>query len=182
MTTWIALLRGVNVGGAKKLPMARLRALAESLGYERVRTYVQSGNVVLDGPARDGADAVAKRLGEAIEAEFGFDVAIVVRSREELAAIVAANPYPDADEQPTALHVVLRSEAIDPVGVADVDQAAFAPEAFTIAGRELYLWTPGGIGRSKLAAKLTDRRLGGPATARNWRTVTRLLAMAGESA
>lgn len=180
MATWIALLRGVNVGGAKKVPMAQLRELVEGLGYERVRTYVQSGNVVLDGPGRGGARAVARRLRAAIADEFGFDVAVLVRSRDELAAIVEANPYPDADDKPTALHVVFLADAIDSAGVADVDQAAFAPEAFTISGRELYLWTPDGLGRSKLAAKLTDKRLGASATARNWRTVGRLLAMADE--
>lgn len=182
MAAWIALLRGINVGGAKKVPMAQLREVVERLGYDGVRTYVQSGNVVFDGPRRGGDAAVASRLRAAIADEFGFDVAVVVRSRDELAAIVEANPYPEADDKPTALHVVFLTDEIDPAGVADVDQAAFAPEAFTLAGRELYLWTPGGIGRSRLAARLTDKRLGGPATARNWRTVTRLLAMADERA
>jgi uncharacterized protein (DUF1697 family) len=182
MATWIALLRGINVGGNKKVPMAQLRRLVEGLGYERVRTYVQSGNVVFSDGEGETASAVARRLAHAIRDEFGFDVAVVVRSRDELAAVVEANPYPQADEAPTTLHVIFLDAAIDPAGLADVDQAAFAPDEFVVRGRDVYVLTPGGIGRSKLAAKLTDKRLGGTATARNWRTVGRLLAMADEPA
>lgn len=180
--TWIALLRGINVGGAKRVPMARLRELVAGLGYGRVRTYVQSGNVVFDGAADEDAAAVADRLAEAVAAAFGFPVDVVVRSRDELAAVVAANPYPDADAAPTRLHVVFCDRAIDPAALAGLDLAAFAPESCTVAGREMYLWTPGGFGRSRLADQLGRATRDAVATARNWRTLTRLLAMADEPA
>ena len=180
--TWIALLRGINVGGARRVAMAPLRELVAGLGYDRVRTYVQSGNVVFDagGRAEDG-DAVAARLGAAVADAFGFAVDVVVRSRDELAAVVAANPFPAADAAPTRLHVIFCDRPIDPdAALAGLDLAAFAPDACAIAGREAYVWTPDGFGRSKLAEQLGRRPLAAAATARNWRTVQRLLALADE--
>lgn len=174
---WVALLRGVNVGGARKLPMARLRALLSGLGYDDVATYVQSGNAVFSADAGD-ARRLAQAIERAIEDEFGFEVNVTLRTREELAAVVAANPFPAAASEPKALHVIFLSEAVDPGRLADVDAAAFEPERFELHGRELYLWLPDGLGRSALAQALTERRLGVSATARNWRTVETLLGMA----
>lgn len=177
---WVALLRGINVGGAKKVPMARLRELLSDLGYDDVSTYVQSGNAVFDAAETD-ARTVAQQIERAIEAEFGFGSRITLRTREEWAAVVAANPFPDAVAEPKTLHVVFLSEPVPPGRLDGVDRAAFEPERFELRERELYLWLPDGIGRSKLAATLTERRLGDgvTATARNWRTVATLLELAG---
>lgn len=175
---WVALLRGINVGGGKKVPMARLRELLTGLGHENVATYVQSGNAVFDAAERD-AERVAREIERAIEDEFGFDVRISMRTREQLAAVVAANPFPEAAGAPKTLHVLFLSDELAPDALDAVDAAAFEPERFALRGDELYLWLPDGIGRSKLAQTMTERRLGVSVTARNWRTVEALLEMAG---
>lgn len=174
---WIALLRGVNVGGSKKVPMARLRELLSDLGHDDVRTYVQSGNVVF-GAGEASAERIAGEIERAIEGEFGFGVRITMRTHEELAAVVAANPFPDAVAEPKTLHVLFLAAAVAADRLDDVHRAAFEPELFELRERELYLWLPDGIGRSALAARLTERRLGVEATARNWRTVRTLLELA----
>jgi uncharacterized protein (DUF1697 family) len=168
----IALLRGVNVGGNKRVEMARLRALLEELGYRDVRTYVNSGNAVFSGPGRS-----ERHLEAAIAKAFGFEVPVVLRSRAELADIVQANPLADIATDPAKLLVVFcaaeASTALDP--------ADFAPESFHVRGREVYLWAPGGIGTSPLAKALAAKSLGAKSTARNWRTVEKLLALADET-
>jgi uncharacterized protein (DUF1697 family) len=179
MARQIALLRGINVGGRRKVPMAGLRELMSELGYEDVRTYVQSGNVVFTGP--DAApEKVARRLEQAIETTFGFDVAVVVRSRDELAAVVRADPLGDEATDPGKYLVSFLSDEVDPDHLADIDLEEFAPETFRLDGRELYLWLPDGVHSSRLAKALTDKRLGTTATSRNWRTVEKLLALADE--
>jgi uncharacterized protein (DUF1697 family) len=165
----IALLRGVNVGGNKKVEMARLRALMEELGYSGVRTYVNSGNVVFTGPRRS-----EKHLEATIAKAFGFDVPVVLRSRDELADIVQANPLRDVATDP-AKHLVIFCAA---AAATELDPADFAPETFIVRGREVYLWAPGGIGTSPLAKVLATKSLGDKSTARNWRTVEKLLALA----
>jgi uncharacterized protein (DUF1697 family) len=167
----IALLRGINVGGNKKVEMARLRALMEELGYTDVRTYVNSGNVVFNGPRRS-----EKHLESAIAKEFGFDVPVVLRSRDELAEIVQANPLQEIAKDPSR-HLVVFCGAKASV---DLDASDFAPDAFEVVGREVFLWAPGGISNSELAKLLAVKPLGAKSTARNWRTVEKLLALADE--
>jgi uncharacterized protein (DUF1697 family) len=165
----IALLRGVNVGGNKRVEMARLRALLEELGYRDVRTYVNSGNVVFTGPRRS-----EEHLESAIEKTFGFHVPVVLRSRDELADILAANPLGAIANDP-AKHLVVFCGADASI---ELDPADFAPERFHVRGREVYLWAPGGIGTSPLAKVLAAKSLGAKSTARNWRTVMKLLELA----
>jgi uncharacterized protein (DUF1697 family) len=183
MTVMVALLRGVNVGGRGKLPMADLRAVATACGYGGVRTYIQSGNLVLtaDDPAPATGD-VARTLRRAIAAATDVDPAVIVRTAAELVAVAAANPFLRRGEDPDKLHVVFLEGPAEGA-LDDVDLPAFAPEEAVATGREVYLFLPDGMGRSKLAVEIG--RKGRPAkegTARNWRTVTRLLAMAGEDA
>jgi uncharacterized protein (DUF1697 family) len=165
----IALLRGVNVGGNKRVEMARLRDLMEELGYRDVVTYVNSGNVVFSGPRRS-----EKHLEAAIAKTFGFDVPVVLRTRDELADIVRANPIGEIANDP-AKHLVVFCGA---EAATDLDPEDFAPEAFHVRGCEVYLWAPGGIGTSELAKRLATKSLGAKSTARNWRTVEKLLALA----
>jgi uncharacterized protein (DUF1697 family) len=167
----IALLRGINVGGNKKVEMARLRALMEELGYTDVRTYVNSGNVVFTGPKRS-----ERHLEAAIAGTFGFDVPVVLRSRDELAEVLAVNPLRDVATDP-AKHLVIFCGA---EASTDLHAADFAPEAFQVRGREVFLWAPGGLGASPLAKLLATKSLGEKSTARNWRTVERLLALADD--
>jgi uncharacterized protein (DUF1697 family) len=172
MPRQIALLRGVNVGGNKRVEMARLRALLEELGCRDVRTYLNSGNAVFSGPRRS-----EQQLEAAIVKTFGFEVPVVLRSRDELADIVQANPLREIATDP-AKHLVVFCAAN---AATDLDPADFTPETFRIRGRELYLWAPGGLGTSPLAKLLATTPLGDKSTARNWRTVEKLLALADEA-
>ena len=172
MPRQIAFLRGVNVGGNKRVEMARLRALMEELGYTDVRTYVNSGNVVFSGPRRS-----EQHLETAIAKAFGFEVPVVLRSRDELADVVAANPLREIATDP-AKHLVVFCAA---KASTDLEPADFAPETFVIRGREVYLWAPGGIGTSPLAKLLAAKSLGDKSTARNWRTVEKLLELADDA-
>lgn len=174
----IALLRGINVGGAKKVPMAQLRALCEQqLGWSDVKTYVQSGNVVFSAPEDSEPRALADALEAAIGAEFGFDSLVTVRTRDELAAIVEANPLGASVAEGKFFHVTFLSDAPDPDLLTRAAPNP-APEAYALIGRELYLATPDGMGRSLLARALSERALRVRATSRNWRTVVTLLELA----
>ncbi|MGW2405911.1 DUF1697 domain-containing protein [Streptomyces sp. NPDC001739] len=178
MSRQIALLRGINVGGHNSFPKARQRELAESLGLKDVTVLLQTGNLVFADPGTPPGET-ARRIEDRITADLGLTVPVVVRTRDELAAAVAANPFPAAEAEPKSLHLTFLSEApADISRLEAIDQAAFAPDRFRLAGRELYLWCPDGIGRSKLAALVSRVPLGVTATARNWNTVTKLLALA----
>jgi uncharacterized protein (DUF1697 family) len=172
MARQIALLRGVNVGGNKRLEMARLRALLEELGYRDVRTYVNSGNAVFSGPSRS-----EQHLEAAIAKAFGFEVPVVLRSRDALADVVQANPFRGIATDPARYLVVFCAAEAS----TELDPADFAPERFEVRGREVYLWAPGGIGDSALAKALATKALGNKSTARNWRTVEKLLALADDA-
>ncbi|TQL03610.1 DUF1697 domain-containing protein [Cellulomonas sp. SLBN-39] len=174
-TVMVALLRGVNVGGASRVPMAELRAVVHACGYGDVRTYVTSGNVVLTSPDPDPAD-VAARLREACAQAFPAAPDVVVRTRAQLDAVVAANPFLDRDDDPTHHHVVFLPGA-EPATAPALDLAPYAPEEFAVGDRELYLHLPHGMGRSALAVAVT-RATRGRGTARNWRTVTTLAGLA----
>ncbi|ARF54802.1 DUF1697 domain-containing protein [Streptomyces gilvosporeus] len=178
MSRQIALLRGINVGGHHSFPKAQQLALAESLGLEDVSVLLQTGNLVFADPGAP-PEETARRLHERIAADLGLTVPVMVRTRDELAAAVAANPFPQATAEPKTLHLTFLSAVPADTSALDaLDQDAFAPDRFQLAGRELYLWCPDGIGRSKLADAVGRARLGVTATARNWNTVTKLLALA----
>jgi len=173
----IALLRGINLGSTNRIAMADLRALlSEDLGLADVRTLLQSGNAVFTSDAapaaleRDVADAIAARLG--------LEVPVVVRTRDELAAVVALNPLGDVADEPKRYQVSFLAGDPDPEAVAALEAADLAPERVAVHGREVYAWHADGIQRSPLARLITDKRLGTVATARNWNTVTKLLELA----
>jgi uncharacterized protein (DUF1697 family) len=169
MARQIALLRGVNVGGNKRVEMAKLRSVVEELGYTDVRTYVNSGNVVYTGPKRS-----AKHLERALAEAFGFAVPVVLRTRDELAAVVEANPLREVATEPAKYLVVFCAEK----PIVTLDPQEFEPERFVVRGREVYLWLPNGIGRSELAKVLANKPIGTNSTGRNWRTIEKLLALA----
>ncbi|KIZ18341.1 DUF1697 domain-containing protein [Streptomyces natalensis] len=178
MSRQIALLRGINVGGHNSFPKAQQLALAEPLGLKDVSVLLQTGNLVFADPGTP-PEETARLLHERIAADLGLTVPVMVRTRDELAAAVAANPFPQAAAEPKTLHLTFLSAVPDDTSALDaLDQGAFAPDRFQLAGRELYLWCPNGIGRSKLADAVGRARLGVTATARNWNTVTKLLALA----
>ncbi len=178
VTRQIVLLRGINVGGHRRVAMADLRALLATLGFEGVRTHLQSGNVVLE--SADGPERVQRAVERAIEEELGVDVDVFVRTRDELAHVIERDPFGEVANNPSRYLVSFLSAEPDPARVREVSAVDVEPERFVISGREIYAWHPGGVHASKLAKLLSERRLGVIATARNWNTVTKLLALADE--
>lgn len=177
MTTFVALLRGINVGGHNRVPMADLRRLLSDLGHEDVRTYVQSGNAVFTSD-RDDPDVVGHELRTALADELDVSPTVMVLPVEEFRAIADANPYPDeAATDPKKVHVAFLSAVPSDPGVFAFDPDEYAPEESTLLGRALYLHLPDGMGRSPLATDLGRRRSDVEVTVRNWRTVTKLLEM-----
>jgi uncharacterized protein (DUF1697 family) len=180
MTTWIALLRGINVGGNRRVPMADLRAALEEIGLDDVRTYIVSGNVVFRS-GRAGAAALTRDIEAAIERRFGFPVAIVLRTAEEMRAVLAADPIPEGSANDAAhRYAVFLSADPAPERLAAIDPADVAPDVFVAGDRVIHAWYRGGLQASRLAGRLTDRGLGVTATARNWNTVRKLVELAGE--
>ncbi|MEV4443312.1 DUF1697 domain-containing protein, partial [Streptomyces sp. NPDC049577] len=173
MTTYVALLRGINVGGKKRVPMQTLRELLAGLGCGAVRTHLNSGNAVFTHPAA-APEALAAELEQAIERELGFSVTCMVRDAADLRRVVEGSPFAGRDVDPARFVVTFFARPVDAAGVADLDPAAYAPEEFALGERELYLYCAEGIRDSKLAKVLTERRLGQPGTGRNWNTVTKL--------
>jgi uncharacterized protein (DUF1697 family) len=185
MPTHVALLRGINVGGNNKVPMAELREVVASLGHTGVSTYIQSGNVLFT--ARDGgptdAPALAAGLEKGIEQAFGLQLRVVVLSRAELAQVISDNPYRD-EPNPKYVHAMFFAaepgpEVRESVAAAERQAAAKGGrDEATVMGRTLFLHTPDGYGRSELAVRLGRARGAGTAgTARNMATVTKLLAL-----
>ncbi|MET9413139.1 DUF1697 domain-containing protein [Streptomyces klenkii] len=180
MTTYVALLRGINVGGKKRVPMQTLRELLSGMGCGSVRTHLNSGNAVFTHPGPD-PDGPARELERAIERELGFAVTCMVRDADDMRRVVDADPFAGREVDPARYVVTFLAGPADPAAVADVDPAAYAPEEFVLAGRELYVYYAEGIRNAKLARVLTERRLGTAGTGRNWNTVTKLAAMAQET-
>ncbi len=178
MSTQVALLRGINVGSHNRIPMAELRGLLAELGYPDARTLVQSGNIVLS--AELAPDELAAELERSIADRFGVQTPVVVRTREELAGVVALDPLGDVAREHKLYQVSFLSAEPDPKAMAKIAEGDFAPECFVQIGREVYAWHPDGIHSSRLARMLSDKRLGVVATARNWKTTTKLLEMADE--
>jgi uncharacterized protein (DUF1697 family) len=179
MKTYIALFRGINVGGSNLLPMPALRLLLEKEGCVDVRTYIQSGNAIYRSAGSDRA-GLAKRLTAAISKSLGFEPRVLVLTRRELESAVSGNPFPEVVGNPQSLHLFFLAERLKKPDLKPLDALKTETERFELRGTVFYLHTPDGFGRSKLAAR-AERLLGVETTARNWRTVTTLLEMANAS-
>ncbi len=180
MTTHIALLRGINVGGHKPVPMAELRALLTRLGLADVRTLLQSGNAVFRSDAHSGA-ALERLLEEAVEEHMGVAAAVVVRTAKEWRRIVRENPFPDAAERdPGHLLVMCCKARLEPRDVAALQRTITGREVVHATGQELYAIYPDGAGRSRLTNTLIEKTLGTRGTARNWNTVLKLARAVAE--
>ena len=178
MTTYVALLRGVNVGG-RTVAMEAVRALFVAAGHEQVATYIQSGNVIFTNPSRAVA-AISADIEARMTRDLGLEVSVLLRSAKDLSRVVAGNPFlPRAD--PTKLHVTFLDRAPETAAVAGIDQSPFAPDGFVHRGREVYVHCPTGYGRTKLNNNFFERRLGVEATTRNWNTVTEVAQRAGRA-
>ncbi len=181
MPRYAALLRGINVGGRHKVAMADLRQVAASLGHTDVTTYVQSGNLIFTSRAASSvslADDLERRIAE----QLAVRPAVVVLSRADLAQVIADNPFP-GEINPKYLHAVFRRDEMSPDAIAAVTTAQDRARAkgcrdeAVVVGRTLFIHTPDGFGRSELAAQLARSSVHPAGTARNWATVTRLMAM-----
>lgn len=175
MTIWIALLRGVNVGGHNKLPMADFRAMLTSLGFGDVATYIQSGTAVFS------SDVPREKLGEdiagGIEEYFDFRPNVILRTLPEFQAALDNNPFPHAGADPKSLHLFFLSEPAQDFDSDGLKEFATNAEKFHLTDRVFYLYTPNGFGRSKIAAKM-DRFFEIPITGRNLRSCMKILELA----
>jgi uncharacterized protein (DUF1697 family) len=175
MNTWLALLRGINVVGKNKVPMKALASALETAGFQSVRTYIQSGNVVFRSSSSN-ARALASRMAQLVERHFGCAPTVLVISKAALAAAIRGNPFPGAHQNHKSLHLYFlaaRPKAPDIDSLARLDAGR---EAFKLKGGIFYLWTPDGFADSVLRSRI-ERCLGVPATARNWRTANELLKL-----
>lgn len=176
MKTYIALFRGINVGGNNILPMKALTALLEKLGADRVKTYIQSGNAVFQHQTAS-ASQLSSRIGAAIKENHGFEPLVFLLDLGELEQVVASNPFPEAEPEPKTLHLYFLASVPRSPDLKTLDSLKQDNEQFALTDRAFYLHAPDGIGRSKLAARV-EKALGVAVTARNWRTVCKILDMA----
>ena len=174
--TYIGLYRGINVVGRRIVPMKGLRLALEEAGCVDVQTYIQSGNVVFRS-ALDDTARLSQQLASVVSKSHGFEPRVLVRTLAELERAAAGNPFPEADEDPKSLHLFFLEKPATKADLRSLDALKTHTERFVLKGRIFYLHTPDGFGTSKLA-KRAERLLGVDATARNWRTVKTLLAMA----
>jgi len=178
MTTYIGLLRAINLAGINKVSMAELRELLSGLGFGDVKTLLQSGNVIFR--SRPRADAPLERaLEQAIAKELGVDTDFFVRSAPEWDALIDANPFAkEAQRDPQRLIALVLRDAPDQARVKDLQKAIVGREVVQTEGRQAYIVYPDGMGRSRLTMTLIEKKLGTRGTARNWNTVLKLRALA----
>lgn len=168
---YIAILRGINVSGSKKLPMAELRTLLSNLGFTDVQTYIQSGNVVLKSSEKN-QEKIGSQIAEAIKKQYDYDVPVLVKTIDQWKIAIANNPFTEGD---------ISKQAITFLATAPTDTAIEIDskgDQFKIINSEVYLYCPNGFGRSKLSNNLFERKLKTRATTRNWRTIYKLLDLA----
>jgi uncharacterized protein (DUF1697 family) len=178
-TVHVALLRAINVGGRSSLAMADLRAVAEGLDFTNVKTLLQSGNLVFESKGKKAA-ALESALEAALKKR-GMETDFMIRRADELAAVIAANPFPkEAKSDPGHLVVMFLKDAPGAKAIVALQAAVKGREVIRHQGRELYIVYPDGIGRSKLTNAFIESRLGTRGTGRNWNTVTKLAALAGD--
>ena len=171
---YVGLLRGVNLGPKRRIPMPRLREVLGDRGYGEVRTLIASGNLVLDSDLPE--EQLALDLAKAIEEEFALDVPVVLRTGAELDAVLAEDPFGDAVTDPSRYSVTFLPEAPAQARLRELPPAEGG--RYTVVGRELYLWLPDGMAVSPLGKWPWDRLLGVAGTNRNWNTVTKLAELA----
>ena len=176
MPTYVALLRGINLGPRKKIAMPALRDLCEELGHTSVTTYIQSGNVVFSSSVRSPAK-VGSELSAAIAETFGHEITVVMRTPKQLEAVVENNPFLEQGASAKELHVAFLADKATATLAKRLDPERAPGDAFEVRGQEIYLRYPNGMGRSKLTNDYLERRLAMASTVRNWNTVTKLLEL-----
>jgi uncharacterized protein (DUF1697 family) len=176
LTTYLALLRAINLGAVNKVPMKELRTMFEDLGYEDVRTHLQSGNVVFEGKSSTSKKLAAEIEG-AISKVFDLEVPVIVRTRRELERVAGGNPFPTEGVKASWLHVMFLSEPASPKAIKTLDPDRSPQDQFEVKGGEIFLRFGKGSGRSKLTIDYFEKKLGTKATGRNWNTVVKVLEL-----
>jgi len=179
MNTYIALFRGINVGGKNSLPMKGLIALLEGIGAKNVRTYIQSGNAVFQSIEKSPS-RLSKQLAAEIKKRYGFEPHVLLLGLEAIYKAIAKNPFPEAETEPSSLHLGFLASIPKNPDQEKLRSLRKASERFHLVDNVFYLYAPEGVGRSKLAAS-TEKVLGVPMTDRNWRTVCKIRDLAGFS-
>ncbi|MBA3648292.1 MAG: DUF1697 domain-containing protein [Chitinophagales bacterium] len=180
MQTYISILRGINVSGHKQIKMADLKVLYEGLKFKDVSTYIQSGNIVFKAASTSDTEISAK-IGQAILKKYQFEVPVIIRTAQEMETIYAANPFinqKDIDQE--KLHVTFLARMPEQVNLDKIENLSYASDQFTLLNREVYLYCPGGYGNTKLSNTFFENKLKVTATTRNWKTVTKLIAIADQ--
>ena len=177
-TTYVALLRGINVGGKNRLPMKDLLDLFGALGHPEARAYIQSGNVIVSADPATAAPLPAA-LTQGLAERFGLRVPVVLRSAAQMEEIMSGNPFLTGGADPEMLHVLFLAAPPDAGNVERLDPRRSPPDEFVVRGQEVYLRLPGGAARTKLTTAYFDAMLATTSTARNWRTVASLWALMG---
>ncbi len=179
MRTFISILRGINVGGQRKILMADLKTLYEEQGFGKIITYIQSGNVIFQASERMTDKEAATKIESAIKEKFSCDVAVIVRTVEETENIISSNPFFENKElDATKFHVTLLSEIPDEVNLISIGKYDYSPDKFKIHGKDVYLYCPAGYGRTRLSNTFFENKLKVKATTRNWNTITKLFEIA----
>jgi uncharacterized protein (DUF1697 family) len=182
MPTYVALLRGINVGGHKKVKMELLRESIAALGFEHVKTYIQSGNVVFKG-AKHSPAALSKKIEERIVKDFGFPALVITRTQGEIATAIQSNPFlKEGAADAGRLHLVFLPDVPAPAVVKELAALTTEPDRSRILGKEIYLYLPNGFAESSFHRSPLERKLLNRATTRNWNTVNKLHQMCQESA
>jgi uncharacterized protein (DUF1697 family) len=174
--TYIALLRGINVGGKNLLPMKDLVAMCEGAGCLKVRSYIQSGNVIFS--ASGDAARLPTLISAKIEKQFGHKPPIILRTTEQLEDVFRNNPFLKKGTPEEMLHVMFLASVPAAAAIASLDVHRSPPDTFIVRGQEIYLSLPNGAGRSRLTNAYFDSKLATVSTGRNWRTVAKLLELA----
>ncbi|HEX3012892.1 MAG TPA: DUF1697 domain-containing protein [Methanobacterium sp.] len=174
---YIALLRGINVGRNKRIKMADLIKVFESLGFKNVKTYVQSGNVIFEHDSNDAAE-IAESIERKISQTFPFSVNVIIRTKDEVENVVKGNPFIGrVGIELDKLHVIFLTDMPDPKDVLNLDINKDENEEFEVIGREVYIYCPEGYARTKLKNDIFEKKLNTAATTRNWKTTSKLLEL-----
>jgi uncharacterized protein (DUF1697 family) len=176
MNTYIALFRGINVGGKNSLPMKGLVGILENIGAKNVRTYIQSGNAVFQSEAKNPA-LLSKRLADEIKKHYGFEPYVLILVLDALKKAMSENPFPEAEGEPGSLHLGFLASTPENPDLKKLNSLKKASERLHLGDKVFYLYAPEGVGRSQLAAS-AEKLLGVPMTDRNWRTVRKIVELA----
>lgn len=177
MIKYISMLRGINVSGQKKIKMEELTKLYKSLSFTKIKTYIQSGNIIFESPVSDTSDLVNK-IETNIKQTYGFSVTVIIRTASEFQQVVNNNPFCGIrQEDITKLHVTFLSETPPTFSLNTIDKLKSRSDEWFISGKEIYLFCPNGYGRTKFTNNFFEKNLNLSATTRNWKTVNKLNAI-----